>query len=461
MTAVATLSPDTERVLRSYAPAGLAPWPKAPRAPAFHGPLGEIVRALEPHSEADPAALLLQLLAAFGNVIGRGPGYRVEGDFHATNLYVAIVGDTAKARKGTSWGRVRQVLELVDPSWAERRVLGGLSSGEGLVHQVRDPLTRRRRAKASERTSADDDGYIEELEDAGEADKRLLVQEGELAQALKVMAREGNTLSVAVRLLWDRGNAGALTRSSPVRATGALVSIVGHIVAEELKRGLTSTEVANGFANRFLFACARRSKLLPDGGELEHADLEAFADLLRGPVAKARTHEGPLTRTAAAGDLWHRVYPDLSEGRPGLLGAVTARAEAQVLRLSLLYALADSCDAIGLEHLEAALAVWDYCERSAAHIFGGTLGDDLADRIQAALEGAGEDGLTRTAIRELVGGRVPADRIAAALGLLERRGLAALERFATGGRPVEKWRHSTDPRVPYVAYVPSTLTELE
>jgi hypothetical protein len=214
--------------------------------------------------------------------------------------------------------------------------------------------------------------------------------------------------------------------------------------------------VANGFANRFLFACARRSKLLPDGGRLHRDELEALADILRGPVTAARELDQPLERTAAARELWHRAYPNLSDGRPGLLGAVTARAEAQVLRLSLLYALADGRREIGLEHLTAGLAVWDYCERSAAHIFGDTLGDNLADRIHAALVTAGDAGLTRSAIRELVGGRVPADRIEAALGLLERRGLATLARFPTGGRPVEKWRSVADPRLPYVPDVHST-----
>jgi hypothetical protein len=56
---------------------------------------------------------------------------------------------------------------------------------------------------------------------------------------------------------------------------------------------------------------------------------------------------------------WHAVYPDLSEGKPGLLGAVTSRAEAQVVRLAMLYTLLDQKDRIGEEQLQAALAVWE------------------------------------------------------------------------------------------------------
>jgi len=38
---------------------------------AFHGLAGRIVHRIEPHSEADPAAILVQLLIAFGNLVGR------------------------------------------------------------------------------------------------------------------------------------------------------------------------------------------------------------------------------------------------------------------------------------------------------------------------------------------------------------------------------------------------------
>ena len=87
-----------------------------------------------------------------------------------------------------------------------------------------------------------------------------------------------------------------------------------------------------------------------------------------------------------AKELWGKVYAELSEGKTGLLGAVTARAEAQVMRLSCLYALLDLSDTIRLEHLSAGLALWAYCEDSAKYIFGETLGDPLADEIKRVLD---------------------------------------------------------------------------
>ena len=48
--------------------------------------------------------------------------------------------------------------------------------------------------------------------------------------------------------------------------------------AEALVRLLDATESANGFANRFLWVCVRRSKCLPEGGNIHTVD---FAEMVR------------------------------------------------------------------------------------------------------------------------------------------------------------------------------------
>jgi hypothetical protein len=145
--------------------------------------------------------------------------------------------------------------------------------------------------------------------------------------------------------------------------------------------------------------------------------------------------------TADAKQEWTSIYPDLSAERPGLLGAVTARAEAQVIRLALVYALLDGVKQIDVPHLNAALAVWEYCEASAVRIFGDALGDPIADEIMQALRQAGSSGMTRTAIRDLFGRNQSTDRIGAALVLLLNHGLARMEERPTGGpgRPTQVW----------------------
>jgi hypothetical protein len=128
----------------------------------------------------------------------------------------------------------------------------------------------------------------------------------------------------------------------------------------------------------------------------------------------------------------------LSQLRPGLRGAATSRAEAQVLRLSAIYAALDSTSVIGLPHLQAALAVWDYCSASATVLFGVSTGDPIADHIREAID-ASDDGLSKYQIRRLFHGHVEGNRIDAALETLLALGALNVHSAATGGRPSTRW----------------------
>jgi DNA-binding MarR family transcriptional regulator len=121
-----------------------------------------------------------------------------------------------------------------------------------------------------------------------------------------------------------------------------------------------------------------------------------------------------------------------------MFGSVTGRAEAQVVRLSLIYALLDRSGVIRLQHMLAALAVWDYCEASARFVFADSLGDPDADRILAELRRVPE-GLTRTEIRDLFQRHRSEVVISNALARLEEYGLARRHRSPTEGRPEELW----------------------
>jgi hypothetical protein len=228
-----------------------------------------------------------------------------------------------------------------------------------------------------------------------------------------------------------------MTKNSPARATGAHVSLIGNITADELRRYLTATESANGFGNRHLWLCVDRARLLPEGGSVEQAAWYAARRELAEALGFART-AGEVRRDDEAREIWREVYGPLSEGRPGLAGALLARAEAHVLRLSMIYALMDCSAVVGKEHLLAALALWDFCERSVYYLFGDCLGDPVADDLLRLLRSCPR-GLTRTDLRDYFQRHQSADRIARALGLLLQHGLARCERQETGGRPVERW----------------------
>jgi len=412
---------------------GEEPWPESVGDSAMHGLAGEIVRAIDPHTEADPVALLSQLLVGFGNVVGRGPHFMVEADRHSTNLYLALVGETSKGRKGTSLGHVKRLVAPVDPAWAHSRVSSGLSSGEGIVWNVRD-------ASESAAPAADRSGRrngANSAPDPGVADKRLLVVESELASTLKIMSRAGNTLSPTLRQAWDSGELRTLSKNSPAIATDAHISLIGHVTRDELRRELTQTELGNGFANRFLWVCVRRSKSLPEGGRISEVDLAPLVRSLREATDFARG-VGLLERDDGARAYWAEVYEHLSESRPGLLGSVTSRAEAQVMRLACIYALLDRSSRINRIHLEAALAFWTYCEASCRHIFGSGLGNKLADIVLRYLR-AENGGTTRTNIGALFSRHANRGELDHALDLLARNGLATCHAETTRGRPAERW----------------------
>jgi len=408
-----------------------AAWPEPLAQEAFHGLTGDIVKTIAPHTEADPAALLFSFLLLYGNVIGRNTFYVAEADKHFTNLFVAIVGATAKGRKGVSYGHSKRLFETLDFDWTAKRIVQGLSSGEGLIWAVRDEQKGKRTDK-----QGNEEQYI--LVD-GVEDKRLVAGEAEFASTIRVLGRDGNTLSAVIRKAWDDGNLNVLTKNNPATATGAHISILAHITKDELTRYLDKTESANGFGNRFLWVCAKRSQCLPEGGKIGSVDFAGILKWLDGAITFGKTPY-ELHRDRKAKELWAEVYPDLSEGKPGLFGSVTSRAEAQVLRLSCIYALLDMSEVVRLEHLSAALACWKYSEDSAKFIFGEAIGDVVADEILRLLKEAGQTGLTRTDISNLFGRHKSSSQIDKALSMLAEKGLAQYKKtMSEYNRPVEIW----------------------
>ena len=321
------------------------------------------------------------------------------------------------------------------PDWQKNCVINGLSSGEGLIWEVHDVIEETKPVREKGRHTGEYETFIA---NHGIEDKRRLVFEAEFANVLKVMSREGNTLSAIIRSAWDSGDLNTIVKNSPARSTGAHISIVGHITGDEIRRLLTQTESANGFANRFCWVATKRSKCLPDGGAIDSVNFNDVVIKLKTVVSFAEDFV-ELRRDPEANELWHAVYPQLSEAKLGMAGAVTGRAEAQVMRIGAIYALLDQSPQIRREHLQAALALWEYCELSAAWIFGTSTGDGRADKILRALRHASK-GLTKTEINVQVFNRhLSSADIHEALRLLYRMNKAYRTIERTAGPPVERW----------------------
>ncbi len=376
---------------------------------AYHGITGEIVDYIEPNSEADPAAILINFLTGIGNLLGSKIYYKVEGNKHCLRIFVVLVGDTAKARKGTSWGHIGNLLIAVDSSY-EERIQEGLSSGEGLIAAVCE----------------------------ADSDKRLLLNEGEFSSVLKRAHREGNTLSQTMRVMWDSGDVQVMTKHNPIKVKDTHISMIGHITADELKQQFHNIETANGFGNRFLWFCISRSKELPLGGNIDYDKMQPLIARLKS-IAEFAKNESELKWSQEAIPMWTKVYSDLSRGELGVYGAMTARAEAYVVRLACLYAVLDMSNEIRLEHLRAALEVWRYSQDSVRHLFGSNVENTLEDRILTFIESS-ESGVSRTDINDFLSHNVHSDLINQKLNALESKGLITIDEIKTAGRPKEIYR---------------------
>jgi len=324
-----------------------------PRAPAelrlggsaLYGLAGSAVRTMAPHTEAHTSAILLQLLAAFGNVVGPGPHCMVGATRHGLNLFVVLVGESSKGRKGTSWNQIARLFSEVDRPWLDTRVTTARLTPSGLVYTLRDQESP--------------------------TDRRLLALSEEFASVLQFLRRSSGQLSPLLRCAWDSGHLRTIDRHRPLQATGAHISLIAHITQRDLEQHLHPTEAHNGFANRCLWTFVQRRKCLPEGGSLGSDELSGIARELRRALDWAASEKEILfRRDQAARELWNDCYPALSQARPGLYGAATSRAEAQVLRLSAIYAALDCSSIVALPHLQAGLAVWEYCAAGAPLLFG-------------------------------------------------------------------------------------------
>jgi hypothetical protein len=423
----------------------LKAWPIM-ESKATHGIVGRIARLATENSEADPVAVIATALAYGAAEFGRAQFCRVGDTVHHSRHFNAVVGQSSRGRKGTSYDPVERFFKRAEeirksastlpfPSGSELKITSGpLSSGEGLVYAVRD--------------GSDEKDKNGEFVDAGVQDKRLLVVEEELGAALRAFQRTGNNLSMILRRAFDGKTLAPITKNNRVVATNPHINVVGHITRPELNSLLTGTEIWNGFGNRFQWVMARRTKIVPFPKPMPDEEVEAVArELVRVIIlAHERGVKGghELVLSNSAHDHWANVYPELTRDFPGILGAVTSRQEAHARRLALTYAQFDGAERIEIDHLEAALAFCRYAFDSAVYLFGETELDPIAQKILEALIEAkqkGSKGMTQTEVMGLFHRNMRAEQLTAVLQDLQERGRITLTKVKTGerGRSASVW----------------------
>jgi hypothetical protein len=421
-------------------PIDTAPWPKPPDPRVYRGIPGQIVRAIQPHTEADPLAILGHLLLMFGNGLGRTAYIPVGATRHYLNEFAVFVGKSAIARKGMAGDWATHVLDLADGPWVKHNIISGLSSGEGLISAVKDPVEGRFAIRQKGRIV----GWQTEIVDVGVVDKRKFFLETEFGGVLRALQREGNKLAAVMRQAWDNGNLRSTTKT-PLSATNAHITICGHITAAELLLLLQDVDFANGLANRFWWFAVKRVGSIAFPGTVP--GLEPLAKTLGQRIASGRNVAG-LQWDAAAKALWQPgMYESLMNLPPSRLSDLLSRGAPHVLRIACIYCLADGKSSLGVDHLEAAKALWDCSAGCIQYIFGQSLGDPVAERILVALKPLAPQGrgLTRTELHAVLQRHVTLARIKQALSLLIAEGQVGQTEHKTPGRTAWVYSYTGTP----------------
>ena len=170
---LATLPDDAPKSVANVQP-DAPEWPSLDGA-ALHGLAGDVVRLLEPHTEADPVALLVSFLSEFGAMLNRAPHLILDGSTHPLVFWPVLVGQSSKSRKGTAGRRIESLLRLADEKWTRGECKGTLSSGEGLAFAVRDPSYENKPVKQDGQFTGE---TVQVLVDSGVEDKRLFLEIG-------------------------------------------------------------------------------------------------------------------------------------------------------------------------------------------------------------------------------------------------------------------------------------------
>lgn len=333
-----------------------------PDPACLYGLIGEVARAGSDTTEANPFAVALNFIAYLSAAVGRGPFLPVGNTYHHARIFGQHVGRTGRGRKGDAVSlihRIDMALRATDPFIAPQVHRGGLSSREGLVSLIHDGFTEGK-------------NQVEPIHD-----KRLWVVESEFANILQQSKRDGNTLSAALRDVWDGVSLKPATKSNRLWATDPHIALSVAITPSELRSLMASRELTNGFANRFVMIWAERTKTLPFPQATPAETVAALAGKVNA-VLKFTGADRPVEvdvmrmgLTPAAARMYSNLYRgELNDQSAGeKVNALLERHAPVLLRLSMLFALTDHADQINERHIGAALAWVRYWRESVLYVF--------------------------------------------------------------------------------------------
>ncbi|WP_310615127.1 DUF3987 domain-containing protein [Limnohabitans sp.] len=333
-----------------------------PNPDCLYGLVGEVALAGSDGTETNPYAIAANFMVYLSCALGRRVYLPVGNTWHHARLFCLHIGRSGRGRKGDAVQlvmRIDQALRELDDSFAPQIHRGGLSTREGLVALMHDEYRQGKQELPA----------IE--------DKRLWVVESEFANVLHQGRREGNTLSAALRDCWDGVSLKPATKSNRMFASHPHVCLSGAISPGELTGLMSTRELTNGFANRFLMIWAERSQILP----FPKATPQVSVDLMARKVLEMLEFVGSnkhnqrdclqMELSPQAQRRYAQLYQsELNEDLGSeLISSMLEIRAPMLLRLAMLFALTDLQTKINAQHIEAAMAWTQYATASVRYVF--------------------------------------------------------------------------------------------
>jgi hypothetical protein len=352
------------------------------------GCAGKIVELVMPFTEAAALPVLIQILLFTAHVVGRRSFWSAGGSKHFLNQFVLLMGPTSIGRKGTSTALVKSIFQEIDDAFCQTQILRGLSSGEGLIHHL-----KARDLSPTGKT----------LDQAKSDSLSCIIIEEEFVNVLKVIKREGNTLSGNLRSLWDAGTLQTLVKNNPAVAYNTFGSLIAHITPHEFVNCVDEVDFHNGVLNRFIFIECSRSKLLPLGDSIPTDKLLEVKRVIQKVIKHAKT-VNEITFTDRGKELWTEIYYESFSGNESAIADLTARNIPILRRLACSFAMFDCQNQVDVQHINAARIITDHsrdvCTKIFSHNARGSNSQSETKLLRAI--NASEEGLTRTEILKVV-----------------------------------------------------------
>ena len=390
---------------------------------AFYVPVGlsMLLDHFQQVCDAPDSSLALASSVVMSALVGTQPSVEWRGH-HRVALFGCLVGHSGYGRKGATMREVEKAFGQVDPV-LDTISTGGLASGEVLVDILNE-------AKQNSIGTS-------------------LIWEHEIANVLILAAREGNIMSGNLRRAWDGDKVESRSRKSGrAVAIGYNVAFMGGVTPSELEKRLTANDIANGWANRFLWFWSEKAPRTYDTTGAGYLDDSArdyliacidFARNLVAPTLMGRPMALPTMHlTPAAHARLDALAASLDIIPVGAIGALRQRMPLHIVRLAAVAALFDQTSEISTQHVEFGERMTTFAIDSMRAVFGTRIDDEVAKTIIDILKQAPDGWLNTSTIAKAI--RKDGSRTNRALQALLDVGWVVREDRRTQGRTAIGYR---------------------